>query len=133
MGMRFTFDPDLDNPELYVIYGCAWDEIFFKIMLTSILLDELEKISDYLDFNNTRHLQKINKRKQRPIIKKLKKNSHHDMLEQVEKLLDKRKKKSSIVDDIMSEDPDVKDEDEGYCSEQTADLTSDDSDLEERT
>ena len=33
----------------------------------------------------------------------------------------------------MSEDPDVKDEDEGYCSEQTADLTSDDSDLEERT
>ena len=28
---------------------------------------------------------------------------------------------------------DVKDEDDGYCSEQTADLTSDDSDMEERT
>ena len=27
----------------------------------------------------------------------------------------------------------MKDEDDGYCSEQTADLTSDDSDLEERT
>ena len=27
----------------------------------------------------------------------------------------------------------IKDEDDGYCSEQTADLTSDDSDLEERT
>ena len=40
-------------------------------MLTSILLDELEKISDYLDFNNTKSLQKIAKRRQRPLIKKM--------------------------------------------------------------
>ena len=54
------------------------------------------------------------------------------MLEQIEKLIG-GKKKASMADELMSEDPDVKDEDEGYCSEQTADLTSDDSDLEERT
>ena len=62
-GIDFTSDPDIDNPKLNVVYGCAWDEIFFKVMLTSILLDELEKIADFIDFNNTKHIQKINKRK----------------------------------------------------------------------
>lgn len=54
--MDNTCDPDIDNPHLNVVYGCQWDEMFFKVMLTSILLDELEKISDYLDFNNTKTL-----------------------------------------------------------------------------
>ena len=37
---------------MQVVYGCAWDEIFFKIMLASMLLDEFEKIVEFMDFNN---------------------------------------------------------------------------------
>ena len=49
-------DWDEDNPQMQVVYGCAWDEIFFKIMLASMLLDEFEKIVEFMDFNNTRNL-----------------------------------------------------------------------------
>ena len=34
-------------------YGCDWNENFFKVMLGDILLEELEKIEDFIDFRST--------------------------------------------------------------------------------
>lgn len=118
-------------------YGVDWNENFFKVMLTDTLLEELEKIEDFIDFRSTQSLQKINKRRQRTILKKMKRVALHQVLEKLSGYLEGRKDKENFskqeVYSTFQTKSDVKDEDDGYCSEQTADLTSDDSDLEERT
>ena len=85
------------------------------------------------------------------MLKKLKRVALHQVLEKLSHYLEGKKDKSELTkkemllpsfpalptitktDDEDPQDSIMKDEDDGYCSEQTADLTSDDSDLEERT
>ena len=38
-------------------YGVDWNENFFKVMLGDILLEELEKMEDFIDFSSTKKLQ----------------------------------------------------------------------------
>ena len=53
-----------ENPSsVRTTYGVDWNENFFKVMLSDILLEEMEKIEDYIDFRHTLKLQKINKRR----------------------------------------------------------------------
>ena len=125
-----------EAPQVRVNYGVDWNENFFKVMMTDIMLEELEKIEDHIDFRSTLKLQKLNKRRQRPILKKLKRIPLHQVLEKLSVYVTGKKDKESMSkSEVMFETKcdGVKDEDDGYCSEQTADLTSDDSDLEERT
>ena len=104
-------------------------------MLSDIMLEELEKMEEFIDFRNTHKLQKINKRKQRTILKKLKRVGLHQVLEKLSGYLAGKKDKEIAQKTELNFQTkvDMKDEDDGYCSEQTADLTSDDSDMEERT
>ena len=112
-------EAEAESPNVRVNYGVDWNENFFKVMLGDILLEELEKIEDFIDFRSTQKLQKINKRKQRPMLKKLKRVAIHQVLEKLSLYLDGKKDK---VEQAKSEvyfqtKCDIKDEDDGYCSE----------------
>ena len=115
-------------------YGVDWNENFFKVMMGDILLEELEKIEDFIDFRNSIKIQKINKRKQRTVLKKLKRVALHQVLEKLAYYLEGKKDKSEMTkkemlvpsfpslpatktDDEDPQDSMVKDEDDGYCSE----------------
>ena len=52
-----------ETPQVRTNYGVDWNENFFKVMLTDMMLEELEKMEDFIDFRQTSKLQKINKRK----------------------------------------------------------------------
>ena len=46
-------EAEAESPNVRVNYGVDWNENFFKVMLGDILLEELEKIEDFIDFRTT--------------------------------------------------------------------------------
>ena len=98
-----------------------WNDTFLDVMFSDIMREELEALPvDLMNFLHNQENQTYVRQKSRPLLKQLAKLPHHDVLDHLVKLQCNIKIKT------------IKEEgDDGYDSDITADLTSDDSSEEE--